>query len=575
LAVSKKQYSFVYSLAFFFLYLLHKETVKMAAKAEIQVIDDRLLIEGILEERMVNEADANRLTGEVNLVELAPTVETLSLSFKRISKIENLVGFEKLIKLCLDNNSIEEISNLSHLTSLKWLDLSFNKIRKIQGLESLINLEDLSLYSNKISSVEGLEKCTKLQCLSLGNNRIDSMEQIIRLRQIRSLKMLTLADNPICKESEYRMIVLAYVDNITYLDYALIDSNDRMIAKEQYHDELLDVEEKESVLAEKISRDTAMTLYLKKLADAGIVFAHSIFDDLFIDDNDVERLKHLPGIKEQIEAFRSSFKAISEEYITNSLEKYDKRRKEISEFEKAVKSIRTHDDYDSTQLIDSYNKSKKSISDSITNALVTVTHFECQRMVKGLQEELDNICDELMNVEIRQVEKFESLIDEFENRCNELKNESLESQQLFFRSIEELEEKFCLGLKGVATDLIDRLAREELAEDYLDDEAMSLVMDKDTCMTVLSASHDLHIGRILKKEDEARGSEMKRFQELLSKYANEESARNRNRILQVHDFSRNGKTTLHALLSSDDDEGFEEDEIQHGSMQPQTSLLAK
>ena len=30
----------------------------------------------------------------------------------------------------------------------------------------------------------------------------------------------------------------------------------------------------------------------------------------------------------------------------------------------------------------------------------------------------------------------------------------------------------------MAQDLIDRLSREELAEDYLDDEAMSLVIDK-------------------------------------------------------------------------------------------------
>eukprot|EP01040_Poterioochromonas_malhamensis_P012764 gene12764-13990_t len=534
----------------------------MANKAEIQVIDDRLLIEGILEERTVSENDTSRLTGEINLVEIAPTVETLTLSFKRIAKIENLIGFERLIKLCLDNNSIEDIINLSHLTSLKWLDLSFNKIRKIHGLDALIHLEDLSLYSNKISSVDGLEKLVKLQCLSLGNNRIDSMEQIIKLRQLRNLKMLTLSDNPICRESEYRMIVLAYVDNITYLDYALIDNNDRIIAKEQYHDELLDVEEKESVLKEKLLRDEQLDIYLKKLIDAGILFAHTIFDDLFIDDNDVERLKHLPGIKEQIESFRSNFKIISEEYITLSLEKYDKRKKEIIEFEKSIKTIRTNDDYDSTQLIDNYNRSKKMISDQITNSYNNISRHEAQRMVKHLQEELDKICDELMNIEIRQVEKFESLIDEFENHLTELKSESLESQQLFFRNIEELEEKFSLGLKSVAIDLIDRLAREELAEDYLDDEAMSLVMDKDTCMTVLSSSHDLHIGRILKKEDESRGLEMKRFQDLLYKYNNEESLRNRNRILQIHDFSKNNKSTLYALLSSDDDEGFDEDEYQ-------------
>jgi hypothetical protein len=40
-------------------------------------------------------------------------------------------------------------------------------------------------------------------------------------------------------------------------------------------------------------------------------------------------------------------------------------------------------------------------------------------------------------------------------------------------------------VRAVAQDLIDRLAREELAEDYLDDEAMSMVIDKVRLCAVL------------------------------------------------------------------------------------------
>lgn len=166
------------------------------------------------------------------------------------------------------------------------------------------------------------------------------------------------------------------------------------------------------------------------------------------------------------------------------------------------------------------------------------------------------------------MEKFEALIDEFENRLNDLKNEALEAQQLFFRAIEDLEEKFSSGVRAVATDLIDRSAREELVEDYLDDEAMSLVMDKEICNSVMSASHDLHIGRILKREDEARGTELKRFQEQMGKYSSEENARNRDRILQIYEFSRTTKASINALLSSDDDDG---DDEEHHHSQPNTA----
>lgn len=504
-------------------------------------------------------AENDPLRGEINLVEIAPTVEKITLSFKRIGRIENLMGFEKIVKLCLDNNYIEEISNLGQLVSLRWLDLSFNKIRKIQGLDALAQLEDLSLYSNKISIVEGLDKLPRLQCLSLGNNRIDSLEQVIRLRQIRSLKMLTLSDNPVCKEAEYRMIVLAYVDNIKYLDYALVNPSERATAKEQYHDELLDVEDKESVIFDKANRDQAMSQLVKKLDHACILFAHTIFDDLFTDDADVEKLKHMPGVKEQIEIFRNKFKNMSEDFIRTALERFEKKRKEISEFEKAVKGVRSRDELDSTQLIDGFNKSQKLTAERITSYTNGLNHSDRQKMVKNLQDELDRVCDELMNIELRQVEKFEALIDDFENRLNDLKNEALEAQQLFFRAIEDLEEKFSSGVRAVATDLIDRFSREELVEDYLDDEAMGLVMDKEICNSVMSASHDMHIGRILKREDEARGTEMKRFQEQMAKYSSEENARNRDRILQIYEFSRTTKSSINALLSNDDDDGDEDD----------------
>ena len=58
-------------------------------------------------------------------------VNCLIFSFKNVLKIDNLIGFERLVKLQLDNNIIEKIENLAHLSSLEWLDLSFNNISEI------------------------------------------------------------------------------------------------------------------------------------------------------------------------------------------------------------------------------------------------------------------------------------------------------------------------------------------------------------------------------------------------------------------------------------------------------------
>ena len=98
-------------------------------EVDLAVIDDKLLGAAILYEVSAAEAEGIRAAGEPNLVELSPACSTLVLSFKNIGRIENLIGFDNLLKLYLDNNQIEEIGNIGHLTKLQWLDLSFNKIR--------------------------------------------------------------------------------------------------------------------------------------------------------------------------------------------------------------------------------------------------------------------------------------------------------------------------------------------------------------------------------------------------------------------------------------------------------------
>ena len=528
-----------------------------ASKEERNVIDDKLLLEGLLSDTDGGSGDP---AGEQsNLVELGPTVTTLKLSFKKIGRIENLVGFNALTTLCLDNNNIDEIRGLEHLRTLRWLDLSFNKIKKIKGLETLTRLEDLSLFSNKIVTIEGLDGCVKLECLSLGNNRITSLEQVIKLRQLRSLKMLAMAGNAVCNEPEYRLSVLAYVDSLRYLDYASIDPEEKHNAKEQYHDELLDVEEKESVVNQKRQADADLEKKVQQLEKAGILFAHIMFDDMFQEDSDLEKLKALPGVKEKVEEFRSNFKQMSDDFVRIALEKYAVKKKEVDDFDLAVKKMRSKDDAASTQLIDNFNKSNKALVQTITAQNAVVSRTECQRLVRSLLDELDKVCDELMTMELRQVEKFEAMVDEFDNRLVEAKAAALETQQLFFRSVEEQEDKFSIGVRGVITDLMERLAREELAEDFLDDGGMSLLLDKETTMGIVGSSHDMHLSRILKREDEARNAETKRYQETVHGNMNAEKARNRNRVLEIHEYCRSCKVNISALLlAEEDDEGDDE-----------------
>ena len=315
------------------------------------VIDDEIIIEALREDPDNEEFVQGK---NVDLVHVANECHSLRLSFKNIIQIDNLQGFDKLIRLCLDNNVIEEIVNLEHLVHLEWLDLSFNNIKTIQGLDQLQHLRDLSLYNNRITDISGLDGCTSLECLSLGNNQITSIDSIIKLRPFH-LKMLTLAGNPVCHENEYKMVILAYLDGIKYVDYTLVDAEEVNIAKEQYQDELLDLEEKESIEKEKLQREDNQKSYMDELEEIGIPFAVTLFNDMINDDAELMKLKHIPGVTEIVEHFRTSFRELSEQFIEVGTEKGKEKILELQRFNEILQKIHDDDDHKSVTLIENFN----------------------------------------------------------------------------------------------------------------------------------------------------------------------------------------------------------------------------
>ena len=188
---------------------------------------------------------------------------------------------EHLQKLQLDNNIICKIQNLDHLTELRWLDLSFNLIEKIEGLDSLTKLTDLSLYNNHISEIGGLNTLHELNVLSLGKNELQPYDKVVSyLKEFpNKLEVLTLMGNPGTKENEqgYKYHVIAYLKDLKYLDYKVIDSELRYQAEETHKEEMT---EKETAKAADKGDDQAPMFnkeHIEQLREAKILCTEDLF----------------------------------------------------------------------------------------------------------------------------------------------------------------------------------------------------------------------------------------------------------------------------------------------------------
>ncbi|XP_077774798.1 dynein regulatory complex subunit 3 isoform X1 [Podarcis muralis] len=197
---------------------------------EPNVIDDEMLQKAVEEQGPQEEAGLLAKKEGINFKD----VLALQLDFRNILKIDNLWQFKNLTKLQLDNNIIEKIEALDTLVQLVWLDLSFNNIEVIEGLDALVKLQDLSLYNNRISKIENLDTLQELQVFSIGNNNIQTLENVIYLRQFQNLRTLNLTGNPVCENEVYSAFIAAYLPDLVYLDFRLVDDNSREMALIKY-----------------------------------------------------------------------------------------------------------------------------------------------------------------------------------------------------------------------------------------------------------------------------------------------------------------------------------------------------
>lgn len=137
-------------------------------------------------------------------------LKSLSCIYNELVEIDDsLKTTENLTVLDLSRNQIFEAQNLSQLTQLRALDLSFNSIGSLGEVPRLSTLVQLYLQSNGISSLEGISSLTALEELDLRWNVLSCWSDIVKLRELTSLKEVSLEGNPLATVQSYRVYTLA------------------------------------------------------------------------------------------------------------------------------------------------------------------------------------------------------------------------------------------------------------------------------------------------------------------------------------------------------------------------------
>ena len=292
-------------------------------------------------------------------------VQSLSYSFKNICRIDYLTPFRDLTKLQLDNNIISKIEGLDHLVHLTWLDLSFNNITKIEGLDALTKLEDLSLHNNAIETLEGMGAFLDvLVSLSIGNNKLETLEGLMYLRTLPKLRLVNLAGNPVCEEEDYKPYVLSHVRGLKYLDHRIVRDEAVAAAREQYADEMTEIETREEEATHAAKRVWKLAARDAAHDEANILGVADLFRKMLDEDPEYARLRRVPTetdhpLVDGVDAFEEKYVVHMEEFKHHMTQQLEKKRAEEAEWRAVLDGAMGELDEEARNLVIAFDKEKK------------------------------------------------------------------------------------------------------------------------------------------------------------------------------------------------------------------------
>lgn len=523
---------------------------KRADVVEPQVISEDLLIAGAIE--------PVKPDGEPWKPIEFPQVTSLSLSFKNIIEIANVINFHSLTTLRLDNNIIDKIANLNHLTQLTWLDLSFNNIKVIEGLDELSNLLDLSLFHNQIEHITGLDGCPKLNIVSLGHNKINDLRQIDNLRKFQNLRCVCLDGNPVCNNDTYKQHVFAYLPGLKYLDYMLIDRKAVTHAQEGYAmDELLELKERENAEATKERERREKEVVMENLKSRFLDCTEDLFEDMFAKNVEPENITVLTCYGAAKEDYRERIADLVKTLRFWMEERNEVRLKKAAAFEKAVTIAEKESEEEAFHMVRDFRSFKKKVLALLTRDDGLSGGTEANAMVQELNKQLADLENQLLANEIQLQEAIEDATSDFDTKISDIIKAMGEKAREFFTGVEDIEKGFHIGvLEGAAKEMEEFASKAEGGGLLQDDNTQKakFLSNREEMTGACANFNEHHTSYIQNKEDQMQNAMTSWRNSFFERHRERQYHRNRQRIMDTKKVIDECRAEIEAAIDAGEDD---------------------
>ncbi|XP_044391734.1 U2 small nuclear ribonucleoprotein A' isoform X3 [Triticum aestivum] len=117
------------------------------------------------------------------------------------------------------------------------IDLSDDEIVKLENFPFMNRLGTLLINNNRITRINPNlgEFLHKMHTLVLTNNRLTSLAEIDPLASLPKLQFLSLLDNTVTKQLDYRLYVIHKLKHLRLLDFKIVKQQEKCEAAQKFH----------------------------------------------------------------------------------------------------------------------------------------------------------------------------------------------------------------------------------------------------------------------------------------------------------------------------------------------------
>ncbi|KAM6352026.1 dynein regulatory complex subunit 3 [Alca torda] len=418
------------------------------------------------------------------------------------------INFKDVTELELSFRNILQIDNLWQFENLTKLQLNNNIIEKIEALESLVHLVWLDLSFNNIEVIEGLDTLVKLQDLTLFNNRISKIEHMDTLQE---LQIFSIGKNNLTTLKD-----VIYLRRFKKLRTLNLRGNP-LCDDEQY---------KLFVVAHL---PDLVYLDYKRVSDTTREIAVLKYQDL----------------TEPLE--REEAQALAQ------LEQEQAKQKEL-EYHKAafVEYLNGSFLFDSMYAED-------------TEAAKLAYLPGVDDLQQAYPKEFVSVCENLFNYGLKEHEKREAEVSDFYESLHEALTANQQEGRKLILDFENRNKRRLYEIRNASSYDIAESKQAEYKEDILQlsdalmtlemliADQLELLVDKNTIVSAVNASHGIHLLKIDKRESDILSNTYHWQTSVTEKAVQNEINRNRERVREIIQYIDNLQEELDNLRDPEDD----------------------